>query len=154
MTWRSRLLVIWGYASEILLAALLTVVVRMLVPGSTLKLLLVDNASAWTTVFTILFAARTALWGVFINIATKPFGPWLHKRGALKVFQHALSSPLLIFAAGIVSCIAMKAIQNQYTLFTAVFFIFYGTINLITMITNTIQIVDLYVLFEKDGSKK
>ena len=141
---------IWGYFSEVLLAAL--IVTFFCVAFGTEKVssavgLAADSFSG--TFFGVLFAASFALlWSIFTKVDSK-FYVWLASIGALDVYLRGMMYAVLIELIATVAAVSSKWIDNETFRLVFAFLMSLGAVNGITMAGNALGLMRLNALFEK-----
>src|SRR4051794_2247930 len=94
-----RQAIIWGYLSEMLLAAALYGLNFWLVGSASISFFIQKTGVAWANFTGVLFAASLTVWVAFINITATDFGEYLRKKNVYFVYSIAFVTALLSFFA-------------------------------------------------------
>lgn len=145
-----RKIVIWGYIVEFVLAGLVQIAAILIWDADKVTNFVSETAGAWAAFAGVLLAAALAIWIVLFQVATTPFGEWLMWRKAMHVYSRAFAYDVIIYATGTVLLIICMSIKSSQMLaHAALFVLLLGTVNLVTMVKTTKELLDLQAEFRR-----
>jgi len=145
-----RKIVLWAYVVEVLFAGLAQSAIILLSDAPKVANFVNDTAGAWASFTGVLLAAALAVWIVLFQVATTPFGEWLMWRGAMRVYSQAFAYAVVLYAGGTVLLIICMSIKSAQVLtHIALFALLLGTVNLVTMVMTTKDLLQLQAEFRQ-----
>lgn len=143
---RRRLLVVWSYLSEILLATLLTTLLCFLIDKSKLVEFIQQSAIDFATLFcAIFFAGALGFLWTFYSKADSKFYVWLDSIGASAVYLHATVYTVFVEGAATLALTFVKYFKNEGLALFGAFLFFLAFINSYTMIINVMHVMKLQI---------
>ena len=145
-----KLLVAWGYISEIILAVLLMILVSQIWDIQTISSFIEKTASDFATLFCAVCSAAifAFLWTLYSKADTD-FYHWLDDKGALSVYMRAFNYALIIELLATILLILGRAYPSTPINLIGGFFLIMATINLLTFLKNVTSLVKLQTLYTK-----
>lgn len=141
----------WGYATEIILAAILTLIVTLTVQPTSMATSLTKLATVGGTIFA---GAACAAFGIplaTVAVFGKGFRQLLSRTGAIKVLVIGAVVSCLFFLLAAIAITLVSEETHAPVLVGIVFFVLLGVLNMLTVATNTIELVALAQKLQKDG---
>lgn len=148
------MLIFWGYIVELILAGAVYILLLWVVGGERLALFLSTTWAAWSALCGTVLAAAVAMFILIVQMLTSEFGGYLVSRSADIQFKQAFGFAIAYSFIGTIAFVFVGNVGWRPTTHIAGVFLLLTTINLYTMVTNTINLHRLYVLFEKENGKE
>jgi hypothetical protein len=143
-----KLLVIWGYAVELVISALAVVSLCLWVGIDPLLTFLRTAALDIATLFgAVMLAAALAFLWTFFSKADTPFYRWLDSKGALRVYLRATAYAVLVSLLSTSSLVVYKYVDNKSLGLAAAFLLALALANMYTLVSNVIGLMRLNTLF-------
>lgn len=143
-------LTLWGYAVEIVLAALMLVLLCLIYTPSSISIFVRQSAIDVATLFcAILFAASLAFLWTFYSKADTDFYRWLYEIDAFNIYLSATGYAVAINAAATLMLILAKFIVNDHLALTSIFMLFLAAINGYTLVQNVFGLMKLNAKFNQ-----
>ncbi len=144
----NRHLVSWGYAVEIVLAALAVLGLCVWLSTDSLLNFLRTAAIDIATLFgAVMLAAALAFLWTFFSKADTPFYRWLDSKGAFQVYLRATAYAVLVSLLSTASLIIYKHVDDRNLGLATAFLLALALVNLYTLISNVIGLMRLNTLF-------
>lgn len=138
----------WAYVVELLAAGMILFALCLWfepkVMGSFVRDIALDVATLLSAV--ILAASLSFLW-TFYSKGDTEFYRWLDARGAFRVYVRATAYSVIISLLSTMSLVAMKKIADDTFALAGTFLLILAIINLITLVTNVIDLMLLNARF-------
>ncbi len=143
-----RLLAVWEYSVELLLAALLSFLAFLLFGREALHKNLCSLRGDLIVGFEVLLATGVTVWIGFLAMLATGFGRWLRRKKEAYAYAVALAAPALIYFSALMVLVFTICSEGRYWVVLNVFILIYGLINFITMIRNINGLVRLWQVWE------
>lgn len=144
----SNKLVWWGYAVELVAAALIVVCISLWVPPETLVPFVRTAAIDIATLFcAVMLAAALAFMWTFYSKADTPFCRWLEERGAFKVYLSATIYTIAVSFIATASLVVTKYVEGLAVGLVATFLLTLSVLNLYSLVANVAGIMRLNATF-------
>jgi hypothetical protein len=141
--------VVWGYAVELIGAAVVYLIFMFLFGPARLARFVQSTADEWNDLFGILFSAALAVWLTFTNLRGSMFGLYLEKMGSAAVYSAAFLTSMAVFFLTTASMICSRT-GYGFVSHIALFLLVYSLFNLYSMIKNATDLIGLYSLFMRE----
>lgn len=147
---RNRLLVYWAYLVEVLLVAGVYGLILLLSTPQKVTEFILGTADSWASMTQVLLAASVALLIMMVvNVLFRDFGDELRNRGGAAVYLWGFGTPVLIFLFTTAALRYAAWAQDWRIAHIAFLALLYSAVNALTLIKNTIDLVQLYFVYKK-----
>jgi hypothetical protein len=144
-----RLLIGWAYLAELFCATLITAFISLFVPELKLAEFLSKTAGAWAALTGGLFAVAMAIWIVLFQVSATPFGDWLDRRGALRIYSLGFATAAGVYAGATALLIVTSFAATSVSLinYLALFGLLLAVLNTYTVVRNGTDLLRLQSAF-------
>lgn len=144
----NRSTVWWAYAVEIIAASAVLLLLIMVFPIGNIEEFFKTAALDIATLFgAVMFAAALAYFGTFFSKADTPFYRWLDEKNAFNTYLYATAYTVAISFFSTASLLIAKHVQSTLATLVAIFFLILAIINLYTLVSNVMGLMQLNTLF-------
>lgn len=144
----SKVVVVWGYAVELLASVLVvTTLCLWLTTDSLLGFLRIAAIDIATLFGAVMLAASLAFIWTFFSKADTPFYRWLDSKGAFLVYLRAAAYAVLVSLLSMASLVIYKYADSRPLGLAAAFLLVLALLNMYTLVANVVGLMRLNALF-------
>jgi hypothetical protein len=145
---KAKVEVLWAYAGEILLTALIYWLLSHHFGSDALRRFVIDTAPQWGSLTEYLFGVSAAIWiAVFASIMLTAFGRYLREQRASGVYLGATAVSMFACLAAAVSVKLTAVYKSAWLAYATLTCLLYGLINFVTLVKNVVELVSFYLSF-------
>lgn len=150
---RIKLLVIYGYAIEVVLAGLVSLVLWQNGSGASAVKFLESCAANWAAIFGVMLAGGMAARLVFFSLNSGDFSAWLEWKKVGGIVAGVFLSNLLTFLVLAVLSVVLIFVKGTWLSYFSIFGFSYGLINSVTFPIFVYRLGRLQAVFNLEYKK-
>lgn len=158
-TANNKLLILWTYLAEVLLAALAFGLLFLIWDFDQLADFFIKTSDSWVTKFTtIMLAGSIAFFWTFYSHSNTDFAKWLYQKHAFNTYLRAFLTAIAVFLITTIALVITPIANNKVVAVISGGLLILSAINIVSFFKNIVDIIKLNIVFniklEQEKQKK
>ena len=158
-TGKNKLLVLWAYLAEVLLAALAYGLLFLIWDFNQLADFFIKTSDSWATKFiAIVLAGSIAFFWTFYSHSNTDFAKWLYQKQAFNTYLRAFLTAIAVFLVTTIVLVITPIAKNKVVAVISGGLLILSVINIVSFFKNIVDIIKLNIVFniklEQEQQKK